>query len=326
MGNKKSSFDDNDDGERKFRTAASTVGTLATHTDHSSKEEKRAKLIATIERMKREKEMACLAMERVDSTDLSRFKRRNTSVDSDSLQQVNINEEKHDDETFCHLCKKLALADGYLCRVCDRVFHKHCLEKSGQCRSIDLELLPRAHTNIGWSCYICGNLCLLLSDDEMNQIIEKFDALDTDKDSCISWAEYEKHRSYLYSSDGNARGITEREIEWLHLDFKLADVNADGQLDWWEFVNHDAKILLMKRRKEDLVQLLTHKEVKMARDMFSALDRDSDGNVNELEAREAFSQFYKNYSSAGITSAPNQFSTSDVTNTVVCTILYAGYC
>ena len=85
MGNNAASFNDEDDSQRRFRTAATTVGLLASHTGQANKDRKRAELKATLESMKREKAMTYMEMESEDNTDSSRFQ-HNTSSDSDSFR------------------------------------------------------------------------------------------------------------------------------------------------------------------------------------------------------------------------------------------------
>ena len=57
----------------------------------------------------------------------------------------------------CQLCDKSTMykVDGFECRVCGKVFHKACLEKTGQYTHEEVAMVDRAFTNMGWSCAEC---------------------------------------------------------------------------------------------------------------------------------------------------------------------------
>ena len=57
----------------------------------------------------------------------------------------------------CSICGKATLfrIDGYMCRVCGKVYHKPCLEKSGRYTQAEMAMVDRAFTSIGWSCHEC---------------------------------------------------------------------------------------------------------------------------------------------------------------------------
>ncbi|GFS03519.1 protein KIAA1045 homolog isoform X1 [Elysia marginata] len=197
--------------------------------------------------------------------------------------------EAYVNDKFCALCGKPARrSEGYPCRVCPRLFHRLCLSKCGECRDADLQAANEsALTNAGWSCYHCANLSLLLTEEELSVLIDEFEVFDTDKDEHISWKEFLAHvdESKVMRRDDHKRTLSEERD--MRLDFKLADQDNDDTLDWWEFLNHQAKIILATRPKEELVKLLTEKEIIKCRTLFKTMDTDHDEILTVLEARQA---------------------------------------
>ena len=56
--------------------------------------------------------------------------------------------------------------------------------------------------------------------------------------------------TFIINLDGLAAPImTEAEEEQLAIEFRYMDQDGDGNLDWWEFLNHESKACLMKKNK-----------------------------------------------------------------------------
>ena len=68
-------------------------------------------------------------------------------------------------------------------------------------------------------------------------------------DEHISWKEFLAHvdESKIMRRDDHKRTLSEERD--MRLDFKMADQDNDDTLDWWEFLNHQAKIILATRPK-----------------------------------------------------------------------------
>ena len=45
--------------------------------------------------------------------------------------------------------------EAFPCRICDKVFHKHCLDACGDLTDTDKFNIDLAKSNIGWSCPEC---------------------------------------------------------------------------------------------------------------------------------------------------------------------------
>ena len=45
---------------------------------------------------------------------------------------------------------------------------------------------------------------------------------------------------------------TEEDLERLVLEFKLVDTDANGRIDWWEFLTYQAKMKLFSRNQVSL--------------------------------------------------------------------------
>ncbi|XP_035828117.1 PHD finger protein 24 [Aplysia californica] len=202
----------------------------------------------------------------------------------------------YENDPNCSLCGKPARRqEAYPCRVCTRIYHPICLGKCGECRDVDLQAAENALSNTGWSCYICSNLSLLLTELEINQLIDEFDMFDKNKDEHISWDEIMKHTHPALPAGRRREQLPSDERLEMRLSFKMADQDNDDSLDWWEFLNYQAKTLLAKRSKEELVSLLSEKEVIKCKTLFRSMDTDEDGVVTLLEARQAVRDWCQKY-------------------------------
>ncbi|KAL5005946.1 hypothetical protein ScPMuIL_017104 [Solemya velum] len=177
---------------------------------------------------------------------------------------------------------------GYPCRVCDRVFHLECLQQCNECHPADLITVARAHTNGGWSCYLCADLSSLLTPVEMKVMMDNFERCDLNRDSQVTVEEFLAYRSRLEGCT-----MTEDEKARFALEFQAADADGDGIQDWWEFVNHECKQVLARRPSEQLLGILTEKELAVAKARFNYYDENNDGKITEVEAKEAYRQWFK---------------------------------
>ncbi|KAK7100392.1 PHD finger protein 24-like [Littorina saxatilis] len=211
----------------------------------------------------------------------------------------------YDSDKICAECGKEAKRDqNYPCRICTRIYHPACLKICGECRHADLKAATRALSNEGWSCFNCGNLSSLLTEDEIEQMIETFDKFDKDNDNLVSWEEYRMARVT------DRRRMSEMEEMVTKLEFQMADQNGDQCLDWWEFLNLAAQHQLGKRSETELVDLLTEKEVIRAKSVFNELDKDRDGVVSGLEARRAIRKWCSSISKGLSPDAAAKMSTT----------------
>ncbi|GFO01547.1 PHD finger protein 24, partial [Plakobranchus ocellatus] len=137
--------------------------------------------------------------------------------------------------------------------------------------------------------------------EELNLLIEEFEVFDTNKDEHISWEEFlaHAHQSKVMRDQNKGQRSLSEERD-MRLDFKMADQDHDDSLDWWEFLNHQAKVILATRSKEELVNLLTEKEVIKCRTLFKTMDTDHDGIVTILEAKQAVKKWCERFENASI--------------------------
>eukprot|EP00794_Sanderia_malayensis_P007777 gene7777-8623_t len=197
-------------------------------------------------------------------------------------------------DELCFICNVYSTSeDLFTCRVCMKSFHEGCLEKIGNLSSEVSKLHASAisKSTIGWSCYKCSNLSLLLKEDEMHDIMDRFDDYDTNQDTQISLEEYIKYRERKYRKE--TKETLPKDLRNLAEDeFKIIDRDVTGTIDWWEFLNHETVKILRTREKKDLVHLLSPKEVANAREKFSALDVDKDGKITAFEAQKVYNDWF----------------------------------
>eukprot|EP00112_Aurelia_sp_Birch-Aquarium-sp1_P004119 Seg1468.1 transcript_id=Seg1468.1/GoldUCD/mRNA.D3Y31 product="PHD finger protein 24" protein_id=Seg1468.1/GoldUCD/D3Y31 len=197
-------------------------------------------------------------------------------------------------DEVCFICNVYSTStDIFTCRVCMKSFHEGCLQKFGDLSSEVSKLHANAiaKSSVGWSCYKCSNLSLLLTEDEMHEIIYLFDDYDANQDTQISLEEYIQYTEKHYKSK------TEEELpEYLKTqaqdEFKIIDKDKTGLIDWWEFLNHESVKMLSKREKDDLVSILSSKEKADLKEKFRVLDLDNDGRITEFEAQKVFSDWF----------------------------------
>ncbi|XP_056017100.1 PHD finger protein 24-like [Ostrea edulis] len=194
---------------------------------------------------------------------------------------------------LCHICEKEfeSSEEEFSCRVCDRVFHKECVLSIKDLHPSHISTIERVHTSVGWSCPACDDLSSLLTENELQSIIDTFDEDINPKGGQITLDEFiEYKRKQL------GHNMSEDERKLSQLEFRLVDTDGNGTIDWWEFLNFQAKVKLASRDQNGLVDLLTEKEVLMAKIAFSRLDVNKDGSISELEARKVFDEYFSQLS------------------------------
>ncbi|KAJ8040945.1 PHD finger protein 24 [Holothuria leucospilota] len=90
---------------------------------------------------------------------------------------------EQDIDTNCYLCLIVKRKPLIECRVCNRLVHRDCLNARGYLDTENQKLAAyKAEQDpldgVGWSCPDCEDLSQLLSAEEMQNIIEKFDRYD----------------------------------------------------------------------------------------------------------------------------------------------------
>nr|XP_022296222.1 PHD finger protein 24-like [Crassostrea virginica] len=189
----------------------------------------------------------------------------------------------------CSACQEefRAVETEYPCRVCDSVFHKDCLLEMKGIHPSHLTAVEKANSSVGWSCPVCDDLSLLLTEDEVQDIIDTFEEGIKPKDGQISRGDFIDYKKKQFDHQ-----MSQEDHEDTDLEFRLADRDGNGVIDWWEFLNYQAKKKLALRDQTELVELLTEKEVRMAKLVFTHMDVNKDGKVSELEARKAFGDYF----------------------------------
>lgn len=200
-----------------------------------------------------------------------------------------------ENEELCSLCGVYTGVEVHPCHVCCKVFHELCLKKKGKLYGkTELEAFRKANTGKGWSCHECESLTSLLTDEEMQQLIENFDRLDVNQDTQINEDEYVRYHTAQYKDIHNEKMPSYMEEE-THNEFKQIDKDHTGTIDWWEFLNHQAlKSIATNRSKFQLVRMLSPLEIQKARDIFHAFDKDEDGYINSHEVAVGFTRWFGN--------------------------------
>ncbi|XP_061175618.1 PHD finger protein 24-like [Saccostrea echinata] len=192
------------------------------------------------------------------------------------------------EDVYCEVCQCMfkKAEKQYPCRICEGIFHKDCVMGIKNLHPSHKSTIERANTKIGWSCPACDDLSLLLSEDELNNILQTFDEEINPKGDHISFEEFLAFKKRQYD-------ITEDDHDHLRLEFQLVDTDSNGQIDWWEFLTYQAKMRLFSRSQEELVDLLTVKEMEVAQSAFSRLKLNRSGRVSPGESRRLLSEWYR---------------------------------
>ncbi|XP_064625182.1 PHD finger protein 24-like isoform X2 [Lineus longissimus] len=222
--------------------------------------------------------------------DFKKIKRQKT-VDIDENDTFDIpyqQQDKVQSDKLCHVCSVYTGSETYPCRICTRVYHESCLRTIGHCQdTVSTAQLLRAKEIVGWSCPNCDTLNNLLTEEEMEELMDTFDKLDLNRDTSVSLEEFLtfKKRQYL---EEVCEEIDSDTLENMKREFRIMDADRTGTLDWWEFLNYESVKMLEKRSKVALVRLLSPKEVERIRETFTAFDTDCDGEITTSEATKAY--------------------------------------
>ncbi|XP_061175616.1 PHD finger protein 24-like [Saccostrea echinata] len=270
---------------QKYASKAVLVGSMLKHCkDHLSI---RKELRKFMKEMKEDSIRTKQELKEEDPAVRQWYIRRRSSASAPtlSLRETSVNQQE---SLHCKLCdaKFENPKDEYPCRVCDRVFHKDCVLLMQDLHPSHVTAIERANTSTGWSCPTCDDLSFLLTEKELQCIIETFDEEINPKGGQITFDDF-----IAYKKKQLGHQVTEEEQKLFDLEFRLVDTDGSGTIDWWEFLNFQAKVKISSRNQNELVDMLTEKEVLMAKMAFSQLDENDDGRISELEARRVIDEY-----------------------------------
>ncbi|XP_041129591.1 PHD finger protein 24-like [Polyodon spathula] len=225
------------------------------------------------------------------------FIRPKRGVDDDKAMDISLEQrEQPVNDEMCEICEVWTAEDLYPCRVCTRVFHDGCLREMGYLRNGSVqELTETAHTSMGWSCYYCDNINLLLTVEEVYSLMETFKQCKIIPESCLGTDDFLSYKHFV-SRQLFDEQMTE-EMEELELgQFSALDPEKRGQIEWADFLYHESIRVLEKFRSQNsLVRLLTAKERERARASFTALDQDKDGLITGGESKKAQHTWFRKH-------------------------------
>ncbi|XP_077981381.1 PHD finger protein 24-like [Glandiceps talaboti] len=188
----------------------------------------------------------------------------------------------------CQICKMFQNDVLYDCRVCGRYYHGNCLyDMAGIGRDkYSKAALKKAKTKIGWSCPDCDNIAKLLSDSELEGVIEKFDRLDLNADGKVTLQEFMTYHRRKHGDMFNEE-MSEDKVDYYQKKFQAIDISGDGFIAWWEFVNVETLEHLYRRRSHgELVQLLKPKEVERMKEVFRRYDKGNRGIISIEDSKQ----------------------------------------
>ncbi|TSM12492.1 PHD finger protein 24 [Bagarius yarrelli] len=163
-------------------------------------------------------------------------------------RRVPVNDE------MCEVCEVWTADDLFPCRTCTRVFHDGCLKEIGYLRADTVqEMRETAHTTVGWSCYYCvRKSCLVsdellqyrhfvskqlfekdLTDDQEEEVLAQFAALDPEKKGQIEWSDFLYHESLsvlqkFRTENSLVRLLTAKERDRARAVFQSLDQDKNG--------------------------------------------------------------------------------------------------
>uniref|UniRef100_A0A673H5R7 PHD finger protein 24-like n=1 Tax=Sinocyclocheilus rhinocerous TaxID=307959 RepID=A0A673H5R7_9TELE len=189
-------------------------------------------------------------------------------------------------DEMCEVCEVWTADDLFPCRTCTRVFHDGCLQEMGYLSTEALqEMRETAHTTTGWSCYYCvisllsptfgSESCLVsdellqyrhfvtkqlferdLTDEEEEEVLAQFAALDPDKKGQIEWSDFLYHESLsvlqkFRTENSLVRILTAKERDRARAVFQSIDQDKDGiitagearkaQTSWFHKINKESQ-------------------------------------------------------------------------------------
>ncbi|XP_074991841.1 PHD finger protein 24-like [Calonectris borealis] len=197
---------------------------------------------------------------------------------------------------MCEICEVWTAENLFPCRICSRVYHDGCLRRMGYLQNDNaMEVMETAHTEMGWSCYYCDNLNLLLTEEEMYSLMETLWQCKIIPETCLTLDNF-LHYKHLVHKQQFKWPMAKAQEEQAALQFSALDPNKKGHIKWHDFLSHESIQLLQKLRPQNaLLRLLTAKEREQARAAFLALDQDSDGFITEGECRRARHAWFRKH-------------------------------
>ncbi|XP_031559848.1 PHD finger protein 24-like [Actinia tenebrosa] len=213
-----------------------------------------------------------------------------------------------ENDELCFECGVYTAEPVLPCKICCKVFHETCMKKRGRLNDPwELKMFRDANSKTGWSCHKCESLTSLLTEEEMQELIESFDRLDVNQDTQITQVEYIRYKKAKYK-DIHKVEMPKVQVDEAAREFTMIDKNSTGTIDWWEFLNHESlKTLGIKRSQFQLVKMLSPREIQEVRDIFHAFDTDEDGYINSYEVSKGFGRWFGNLR---ISDGPGQSSSS----------------
>ncbi|KAM4809054.1 PHD finger protein 24 [Rhinophrynus dorsalis] len=217
------------------------------------------------------------------------FVRPTRALNDDDPVEISLEQqdEENNDE-MCEICEVWTAESLYPCRICCRVFHDGCLRRMGFLRNDNpQEVTEMAHTEIGWSCYYCDNLNLLLTEEEMYSLMETFSQCKVIPECPLTLDDF-LHYKHLVNRRLQERQLGDEVEEQATLQFSSMDTEKKGHVEWGDFLSHESICLLQKLRTQNsLLRLLSGKERDRARTTFLSIDQDNDKLITNAECRRA---------------------------------------
>ncbi|XP_026540781.1 PHD finger protein 24 [Notechis scutatus] len=186
-------------------------------------------------------------------------------------------------DEMCEVCEVWTADSLLACRVCTKVYHDGCLQRMGLLSPAEpSEAIQAAHSAVGWSCYHCDNLNLLLTEEEMNSLSDAFRQSNIAPDSSLSLEDFLRYKGL--GGQPSSREEKERQAQ----QFRALDPGQKGRVAWTDFLSHESLVLLQRTRtQKGLLHLLTGKERERAREAFLALNQHGDGLISRDQSRRA---------------------------------------
>ncbi|PIK42266.1 hypothetical protein BSL78_20875 [Apostichopus japonicus] len=160
--------------------------------------------------------------------------------------------------TECYLCRMVTGDTTIDCRICGRIAHLSCLQSRGFLGS-ENQLLAAQQAQqgslIGWSCPECEDVSQLLSADEMQELMERFDQYDKNGDNEFNFEDFLQQSHPIPKMTEEANNPADRLKE-----FSEYDRDGDNTVTWEEFKFLEALRILRKasqsnKRRHEVVNV-----------------------------------------------------------------------
>ncbi|XP_065070230.1 PHD finger protein 24-like isoform X2 [Rhopilema esculentum] len=192
----------------------------------------------------------------------------------------------------CHYCGTNVSLKGALhgCRICDKIFHRSCLERKCFLNDeLSIEALGESENEVGWSCPTCEDIFSLLDENEKNHVIEAFDEM-VGNETSVDVKRYLEHRRESYRNLVGIDMSAQREGQEIRI-FEEIDSDHSGTIEWWEYARSTCMRLLSRRKQEDLLELITPREVARLESFFKKYDKKETGVVTLSIARVIYGKW-----------------------------------